>query len=72
VSAWIWGRPGVVPIVVTTVGADGRKRRWYGGLRLGQDQAETIDLPDGTQAVTIERPKRVRVDLGQRRSRRAK
>lgn len=71
-SAWTWGRQDVVPIVVTTVGADGRKRRWYGDLRLGQDHATTIELPDGTRAVRIERPRRVRVELGQHRARRGR
>jgi hypothetical protein len=65
-----WGRPRVVRIVVTAIGADGEKRCWYGDLRTGRDEAETIKLPDGTQAVTIERPVRVRVMLGQHRDRR--
>jgi hypothetical protein len=61
-----------VRIVVTTVGVDGETRYWYGDLRPRRDQAETIELPDGTQAVTIERPRRMRVDLGQHRARRAR
>lgn len=69
-TAWNWGRPDVVRIVVTTVGPDGEKRRWYGDLRRGT--AETIEFPYGTRAVTIERPRRVRVVLGQHRARRAR
>ena len=72
VSAWIWVRRDVVRIVVTTIGADGAKRSWYGDLRSGRDKAETIELPDGTRAVTIERPRRVRVVLGQHRARRVR
>lgn len=64
-TAWTWRRPGV-RIVVTTVDAYGERRHWYRNLRSGRDQAETIELPDGTQAVRIERPQRVRVVLGQR------
>lgn len=69
-TAWNWRRHDAVRIVVTTVGTDGEQRRWYGDLRAGQDEAETIKLPDGTHAVTIERPLRVRVNLGHVRGRR--
>jgi hypothetical protein len=72
VSAWTWWQADVVRIVVTTIGADGVQRSWYGDLRPGRDKAETIELPDGTRAVTIERPRRVRVVLGQHRARRAR
>ena len=69
-SAWTWGSSDAVRIVVTTVGADGSMRRWYSALRAGHDHAETIRLPVGTQHVRIERPRRVRVDLGSLRGRR--
>jgi hypothetical protein len=66
-----WGRSNGVRIVVTTVGTDGAERRWIGELHAGRDKAETIKLPAGTHAVTIERPRRIRVYLGQNRRRSA-
>lgn len=70
VTAWNWRRSDVVHIVVTTVGLDGVKRRWYPDLL--RDRPETIELPHGTRAVTIERRRRVRVVLGQHRVRRTR
>jgi hypothetical protein len=69
VGALSWGRSDVVHVVVTTVGLDGVKRRWYPDLR--RDRPETIELPHGTRAVTIERRRRVRVVLGLQRVRRS-
>jgi hypothetical protein len=68
VSTWPWSRPDVVHLVVTTVGADGERRRWYADLHTGPERGETIRLPAGTQIVMIERPRRVRVDLGRLRA----
>ncbi len=68
--ALIWGRPDVVHIVVTTIGPDGAKLHWYPDLE--RDRPETIELPYGTRAVTIERRRRVRVVLGEHRIRRSR
>jgi hypothetical protein len=70
VSAWSWPRSDVVRLVVTVVGPDGRNVYRYCDLRPGREHAETIELPDGPRTVTIERPVRERVDLGQHRKRR--
>jgi hypothetical protein len=63
-----WARPEVVHLVVTTVGADGERRCWYADLHTGPERAETIRLPVGTQIVRIERHRRMRVELGKRRT----
>jgi hypothetical protein len=68
VSAWTWPQPDVVPVVVTAVGADGTNRYWLRDLRSGRDKAERIELPEGALVLTIIRPVRERVDLGQHRS----
>jgi hypothetical protein len=60
----------VVHLVVTTVGADGVRRRWYADLHTGPEFGESIRLPAGIQIVRIERHRRVRVALGERRARR--
>jgi hypothetical protein len=64
-TAWSWRRPTTVRIVVTATGPDGSVMRWYQELREGP---ETIALPAYTRSVTIERPRRVRVHLGQLRA----
>lgn len=69
-SPWPWAGPDVVHLVVTTVGADGVRRRWYADLHTGPESGETIRLPAGTQIVKIERHRRVRVELGRLRTRR--
>jgi hypothetical protein len=69
VSSWTWGSSDAVRIVVTTIGSDGERRCFYWDLRAGHDHAETIRLPEGTRDVTIERPRRMRVDLGTLRAR---
>ncbi|MGH3587057.1 MAG: hypothetical protein ACRDQ0_12115 [Pseudonocardia sp.] len=67
-SAWTWGPPSAVRIVVTATNADGTVRYWYPDLREGRGDAQTIVLPDGTRSVTLERPRRVRVPLGEIRA----
>jgi hypothetical protein len=52
---------------VTATGLDGTVTRWYPEIRQGRE-AETIALPAYTRSVTIERPRRVRVHLGQLRA----
>ena len=69
-TRWPWAQPDVVHLVVTTVGADGERRRWYADLHTGPERGETIRLPEGTQIVRIERYRRVRVELGKLRARR--
>jgi hypothetical protein len=70
VSPWPWARHDVVHLVVTTVGADGERRRWYTDLHTGPERGETIRLPAGTQIVRIERHRRVRIELGRLRAQR--
>lgn len=67
-SAWSWSRPEIVTVVVTAVGANGQNLYCCRDLRPGRSRATTIELPDGTQAVTITRPVRERVELGQHRA----
>jgi hypothetical protein len=67
VSAWSWGPPDAVRVVLTAVGPDGVEQHWCGDLHARQDKAETIKLPAGTEVVTIQRPRRVRVDLRRHR-----
>jgi hypothetical protein len=67
VGTWIWRRHSSVRIVVTATGLDGAVMRWYPEIRQGRE-AETIALPAYTRSVTIERPRRVRVHLGQLRA----
>jgi hypothetical protein len=69
VRPWPWTQHDVVHLVVTTVGADGQRRRWYADLHTGPERGETIRLPAGTQIVRIERHRRVRVEVGKRRAR---
>jgi hypothetical protein len=69
VRPWPWSQHDIVHLVVTTVGADGQRRRWYADLHTGPECGETIRLPAGTQIVTIERHRRVRVEVGKRRAR---
>jgi hypothetical protein len=57
----------VLRIVVTATGADGSVTRWYPDLQEGRE-AQTIALPADTRAVTLERPRRVRIHLGQLRA----
>ena len=66
-TTWIWRRQSAVRIVVTATSADGSVTRWYPEIRKGRE-AQTIALPDYTRSVTIERPHRVRVHLGQLRA----
>ncbi len=66
-TAWHWGRSTAVRIVVTATGLDGTVTRWYPEIRQGHE-AQTIALPAHTRSVTIERPRRVRVHLGQLRA----
>jgi hypothetical protein len=68
VNAWIWPRRDVVPVVLTTVGANGKRLHCYCDLRPGHDASTTIELPEGAQAVTITRPRRQRVEFGQHRA----
>lgn len=67
--AWYWGRPDVVRIAVSAVGADGEERRWFEDVGPGPDNAWTIPMPEGARirAITVVRPVRVRVDLGRHR-----
>ena len=67
-SPWPWTQPDVVHLVVTTVGANGERRRWYADVHAGRERGETIRIPAGTRIVTIERYRRVRVDLGKLRA----
>ncbi|MGH3587290.1 MAG: hypothetical protein ACRDQ0_13295 [Pseudonocardia sp.] len=69
-SAWSWGSTDAIRIVVTATGADGERRSFLRDLRAGHDHAETIRLPEGTCDVTVERPRRIRIDLGVIRARR--
>ena len=65
-SAWTW-RHRSVRIVVTATALDGTVMRWYPDMRQGHE-AQTIALPAYIRSVTIERPRRVRVHLGQLRA----
>jgi hypothetical protein len=65
VSTWTWRRQSSVRIIVTATGVDGSVMRWYHELREGP---ETIALPAYTRSVTIERPRLVRVHLGELRA----
>jgi hypothetical protein len=63
VSAWTWGRPDAVRVMLIAHGPNGVERHWLGDLHAGRGNGETIKLPAGTEVVTIQRPKRVRVRL---------
>jgi hypothetical protein len=68
VNARIWPRRAVVPVVLTTVCANGARLHCYCDLLPGQDASTTIELPEGVQAVTITRPRRQRVEFGKYRA----
>jgi hypothetical protein len=65
---WPIRRPIVETVSLTAIGVDGVIETRTVGLGLGQAKAKVISLPAGVRAVKIERPARVRVDLGRIRS----
>jgi hypothetical protein len=62
-SAWSWGQPDAVRVVLIARGTDGEELHWLGDLRGGRDKGKTIRLPSGTETVTIARPQHASVPL---------
>jgi phosphosulfolactate phosphohydrolase-like enzyme len=62
--AFGWGSSAAVCVVVTVVGSNGALTTYYADLAVGG--TTTITVPEGATAVTLARPVRQRVRLGER------